>query len=148
MRYALESGHDVSPLKKTYQDINKTQFREVLKGVLSDIDVSAYNNPSLSAKQMREIRNEISSSNRTPIPQDKEEKRLFVDMVGTLTKWEDVPYFERLLEEGYFLECPPIESVVDAVHTIIKEHPEIEACILSSCLKKSQLLKQKKRMAG
>lgn len=144
MRYALESGHDVSPLKKTYQDMNKTQFREVLKGVLSGIDVSAYNNPSLSAKQMREIRNEISSSNRTSIPQDKEKKRLFVDMDGTLAKWEDVPYFERLLEEGYFLERPPIESVVDAVHTIIKEHPEIEVCILSSCLKESQYAEAEK----
>lgn len=144
MRSALESGCDVSPLKETYLDMNLSQFREVVNGITAHIDVTPYNNPSLSFKQMRKMREDILSGKDLSIYGNEEKKRLFVDMDGTLAKWEDVPYFERLLEKGYFLERPPIENVVDAVKTLYKEHPEIEICILSSCLKESEYAEDEK----
>lgn len=71
-------------------------------------------------------------------------KRLFVDMDGTLAKWEDVPYFERLLEEGYFRERPPMQNVIDAVKNVYNQHPDVEVYILSSCLKESQYAEAEK----
>lgn len=73
-----------------------------------------------------------------------EGKRLFVDMDGTLAKWEDVPYFERLLEEGYFRDRPPMQNVIDAVKNVYNQHPDVEVYILSSCLKESQYAEAEK----
>ena len=33
--------------------------------------------------------------------------RLFVDMDGTLAKWNEVQYEEQLLEEGYYRNLKP-----------------------------------------
>ena len=45
--------------------------------------------------------------------------RLFVDMDGTLAKWNEVQYEEQLLEKGYYRNLPPNQKVVDEVNSII-----------------------------
>ena len=42
--------------------------------------------------------------------------RLFVDMDGTLAKWNEVQYEEQLLEEGYYRNLKPNQKVVDEVN--------------------------------
>lgn len=136
IRYSLEEGYDISPLLEHYQEMKLPQVKELIHGIATGIDVSPYNNANLPVKEMREIRKEISKrKERFTMAHSK--KRLFVDMDGTLAKWEDVPYFERLLEEGYFLERPPLQNVVDAVHILQQQHPDVEVFILSACLKES-----------
>ena len=41
--------------------------------------------------------------------------RLFVDMDGTLCKWQPVKQFEKLLEKGFFLSMEENQIVVAAV---------------------------------
>lgn len=136
IRYSLEEGHDVSPLLKHYRKMRTLQVKELIHGLANGIDVSPYNDVTLSVQEMRKIREELSIR-KGDLLMKNSNKRLFVDMDGTLAKWEDVPYFERLLEKGYFLERPPIQSVIDAIHTLYEQHPDIEICILSACLKES-----------
>ena len=143
-RMALSTGHDVTPLTEHYNEFNMSQFREVLNGILQNVDVSLYNNPELSAKQMKEMREDMEQGKDMSVYQDADKLRLFVDMDGTLAKWEDVPYFERLLEKGYFLERPPLQNVIDAVRTIHEQHPDVEIYILSSCLKESEYAEAEK----
>lgn len=135
IRYSLEEGYDISPLLEHYQEMRLPQIKELIHGIATGIDVSSYNNANLSVTEMREKRKEISRR-KEQITMAYNKKRLFVDMDGTLAKWEDVPYFERLLEEGYFLERPPLQNVVDAVH-ILQQRPDVEVFILSACLKES-----------
>lgn len=46
-------------------------------------------------------------------------RRLFVDIDGTLAEWRSAPYFEVLLEKGYFRSLAPHQKVVEAVKRII-----------------------------
>ncbi len=63
-----------------------------------------------------------------------EMKRLFVDMDGTLAKFNPVSTLEDLYEEGYFKNLAPQMEVVDAVKDIIDNHPKVEVFILSAVL--------------
>ena len=49
-----------------------------------------------------------------------EEPRLFIDMDGTLAKFQTVDTLEKLYEKGYFYNLPPNENVVEAIRNIIK----------------------------
>ena len=40
--------------------------------------------------------------------------RLFIDMDGTLAAWQQAACFEDLLQENYFRDLPPYQTVVDA----------------------------------
>jgi 5'(3')-deoxyribonucleotidase len=66
------------------------------------------------------------------------EKRLFVDMDGTLAVFKPVDELETLYEQGYFLNLQPQENVVEAIREIITKHPEIEVNILSAYLSDSE----------
>lgn len=68
----------------------------------------------------------------------KYEKRLFVDMDGTLAVFTPVDELETLYEQGYFLNLQPHENVVAAIKEIITKHPEIEVSILSAYLSDSK----------
>lgn len=64
-------------------------------------------------------------------------KRLFVDLDGTLATWNEVAYFEMLLEEGYFRNLAPYGIVVNAVREIELARHDIEVYINSAYLTES-----------
>lgn len=74
----------------------------------------------------------------------KYEKRLFVDMDGTLAVFTPVDELETLYEQGYFLNLQPQENVVAAIKEIITKHPEIEVNILSAYLSDSKYALEEK----
>lgn len=63
--------------------------------------------------------------------------RVFVDMDGTLAKWQaDMPY-EAIFEEHYFDTLPPQKNVLDAVKQMVKD-PDFDVYILSAVLSPSE----------
>lgn len=81
---------------------------------------------------------EPAMGNADELPaREKPHQRLYVDMDGTLAVFTPANKLEDLYEQGYFANLKPIDNVVAAVKTIIKEHPEIEVNILSAHLSDS-----------
>lgn len=79
---------------------------------------------------------------------DAEKIRIFFDMDGTLFKWNEVPYFEKLLEKGYFANLEPHENVIEAVNTMIPTHShEYEIFILSAVIPESQYALEEKNQS-
>lgn len=68
--------------------------------------------------------------------------RLFVDMDGTLAKWNEVQYEEQLLEEGYYRNLKPNQKVVDEVNSIIDKGYDVY--VLSCVLPESQYAQNEK----
>lgn len=66
-----------------------------------------------------------------------DDKRLFVDIDGTLAVFNKVDTLETLYEQGYFLNLDPQINVVDSIKLIIREHQDIEVFIMSSVLSDS-----------
>ena len=58
--------------------------------------------------------------------------RLFIDMDGTLAAWQQAACFEDLLQENYFRDLPPYQTVVDAVRILCNAHPELDIYALSA----------------
>lgn len=79
-----------------------------------------------------------------PIDRQQAKQRLFVDMDGTLAVFKPVDEMETLYEQGYFLNLEPHENVLDAIKTIVANHPEIEVNILSAYLTDSKYALQEK----
>ena len=48
---------------------------------------------------------------------------LFVDMDGTLATWRQAACFEDLMQENYFRDLPPYQTVVDAITLIVQQTP-------------------------
>ena len=72
------------------------------------------------------------------------QKRLYVDMDGTLGVFTPVDKFETLYERGFFANIAPLQNVVDAVRAISTKRPDIEVFCLSSYLADSKYaLKEK-----
>lgn len=64
-------------------------------------------------------------------------KRYFIDMDGVLAEYNfDLPSFETLYEEFYFISRPPQQNIVDAVKQLIAHGEEV--FILSAVLKESE----------
>ena len=78
-----------------------------------------------------EIVNQSADLQRTErtVPQ-----RLFVDMDGTLTEFLPQASMAPLYEKGYFRNLPPHVGVVQAIRSLILDHPEVEVYILSAYL--------------
>lgn len=70
--------------------------------------------------------------------------RLFVDMDGTLAKFQPIRVLEDLYEQGYFERLPPQQNVVDAVKCVCNSAPDTEVFILSSVLTDSAFAKKEK----
>lgn len=73
-----------------------------------------------------------------------EASRLFVDMDGTLAKFQTVETLEMLYEKGYFLNLEPLHNVLAAIRKIVQEHPEKQVYIMSSVLSDSSYALQEK----
>lgn len=58
--------------------------------------------------------------------------RLFVDIDGTLARFEKVDTLERLYEKGYFENLEPQWGVIEAIKIIKETEPAIEVFSLSS----------------
>lgn len=70
--------------------------------------------------------------------------RLFIDMDGTLAKYQPVETMEILFEQGYFFNLEPQKNVVEAIKKVIREHPEKQVYIMSSVLSDSKYALQEK----
>ena len=59
-------------------------------------------------------------------------RRYFIDMDGTIAKWEYVP-FERLFEQGYFKNLKPQTQVIDGVRELCLQGDDVYilSCYLS-----------------
>lgn len=67
--------------------------------------------------------------------------RIFVDMDGTLAKWNNVE-FEQLFEEGYYRNLEPNKKLLDEVNNLISQGEDIY--ILSAYLTESNYAKKEK----
>ncbi len=169
IREGMESGLDVTIYAKS--EFTWRQMDEIERGLKSGLDVTVYADPKFSVEQMSEIREGMESSLKenydkqklttdmaelgfVPVQDDvfpkeieyyqERESRLFVDMDGTLAKYQPVDTMETLFEKGYFLNLESQQNVVDAVKKIIKEHPETPVYIMSSVLSDSKYALQEK----
>ena len=68
--------------------------------------------------------------------------RIFVDMDGTLAKWNNVE-FEQLFEEGYYRNLEPNQELLDEVNSLIRQGEDIY--ILSAYLTESEYAKKEKQ---
>ena len=63
------------------------------------------------------------------------QKRLLVDMDGTLARFHDeVDYLERMFEQGFFEELAPFENMVEGIRLFIKDHPDVEVYTCSAAV--------------
>ena len=68
--------------------------------------------------------------------------RIFVDMDGTLAKWNNVE-FEELFEEGYYRNLEPNENILNEVNHLIRQGEDVY--ILSAYLTESDYAKKEKQ---
>lgn len=80
------------------------------------------------------------------LEQNKEKQRLLIDMDGTLAKFQQVDTLETLYEKDYFLNLEPIQNVIEAVRTIIENHPELDVYIMSAVLSDSKYAWEEKNL--
>ena len=60
-------------------------------------------------------------------------KRLFVDMDGTLARFHDqIRYLERMYEKDFFLSLAPFDNMVAGIRQFMINHPDAEVFILSA----------------
>lgn len=62
------------------------------------------------------------------------QKRLFVDMDGTLAVFTPVDTLETLYEQGYYANLAPHENVIQGVRQFLQENEDTEVYIMSSVL--------------
>jgi hypothetical protein len=61
------------------------------------------------------------------------QKRLFIDMDGTLAEYRTFEAMEQYYQKGYFESLKPLQNVIDAIKIIINKYPEIQVYTLSAC---------------
>lgn len=62
-------------------------------------------------------------------------RRLFVDMDGTLARFHDeAQYLERMWEKDFFRNLKPFENMVDGLKQFIHKNPDTEVFILSAAI--------------
>lgn len=71
----------------------------------------------------------------------EKQRKLFVDIDGTLAVWQVGTPYEELLKRGYFRNLPAHESVVQAVRMLIAEEKELgfETYALSALMPRESL---------
>ncbi|MGC2873994.1 hypothetical protein ACDL92_11965 [Ihubacter sp. mB4P-1] len=73
-----------------------------------------------------------------------QQKRVFVDMDGTIAEFKPCKTMEKLYEKGYFASLLPIENTVEAVRQYIEKYPDTEVFVLSACLSDSKYAQEEK----
>lgn len=63
-----------------------------------------------------------------------DQKRLFIDMDGTLAVFTPVDTLETLYERGYYANLQPHENVIQGVRQFLQENEDTEVYIMSSVL--------------
>lgn len=76
----------------------------------------------------------------------EKEKRIFVDMDGTLAVYKPCKTLETLYEKGYFANLEPMDNVLEAVREYKMEHSDIEIFVLSAYLSDSNYALQEKNL--
>lgn len=62
-------------------------------------------------------------------------KRLFIDMDGTIARFHDeVNYLEQMYEKNFFLNLQPFNEAVEGLRLFIKQNPQVEVFVISSCI--------------
>lgn len=75
-------------------------------------------------------------------------KKLFVDMDGTLYKWDEhLDDKEKLYKKGYFITCRPHLKMIEGIKTFIKNNPDVEVFILSAYFDDSLYARREKDMS-
>lgn len=131
---------------------NISQMEEIRTGLENGIDASVYAKPNLDFFQMRRIR-KLLEEEKEAITKDGlgedallKKSRLFIDLDGTLAKFQSVNTMETLYEEGYFLNLEPIQNVIDAVKLVLQQQPELPVYIMSSVLSDSKYALKEKNL--
>lgn len=71
-------------------------------------------------------------------------KRLFVDMDGTLARFHDATdYLEHMYEEGFFRNLEPFENMVEGIRQFIKDHPDVEVYTCSAVIRSPHCINDK-----
>lgn len=78
----------------------------------------------------------------------EKQRKLFVDIDGTLAVWQVGTPYEELLKRGYFRNLPAHESVVQAVRMLIAEEKELgfETYALSALMPGNPWAEEDKRV--
>lgn len=75
-------------------------------------------------------------------------KKIFVDMDGTLYKWDEhLDAQDKLYKKGYFLTCRPHLKMIEGIKTFIKRNPDVEVFILSSYFDDSLYARREKDLS-
>lgn len=69
------------------------------------------------------------------------EKKLFVDMDGTIVKWQTAASMDDLMKEGFFISGVPHNSVIEAVTEL---RNDADVAVLSAYLAESPFAKNEK----
>ena len=56
--------------------------------------------------------------------------KIYVDMDGTIAKWQEDKCIEEVMASGYFRDLPPMENVILAIKEL-SQRTDIEIFILS-----------------
>lgn len=71
---------------------------------------------------------------------------LYIDMDGTIAEFGEIKEFEELLEKGYFLNRPPMTSVIEGLFLFNEEYGDkVTLHILSSYLTESSYARDEKK---
>ena len=67
----------------------------------------------------------------------KDKTKVFIDMDGTLAKWQPEKTYDEIKEKGYFATLPPMDNMVKAINFMLSEKNNVEYYILSAVLNES-----------
>lgn len=71
-------------------------------------------------------------------------KRIYIDMDGTVAKWNPTASFEELHEKGYFANLNPLKPMLQSLKELSSQK-EVELFILTSYLPESKYAKEEKK---
>ena len=64
------------------------------------------------------------------------QKRLFLDMDGTLARFHDVDklFIEAMWQQGFYTSLKPFENMVEGIRVFMQNNPDVEVYLLSAVL--------------
>lgn len=84
---------------------------------------------SLIQTEVLGLKKSVEQEKRRP----NQQKRLLVDMDGTLAKFHDqINYLERMYEKDFFRDLEPFENMVEGVRQFVQNNPDVEVFVVSA----------------